>query len=179
MIFRRTVLLLAAPLLLAAADAPTIAQLYDGPITSVEKELVPLVEAMPADKFDFAPTSGAFKGVRSFADQAKHIAAVNYMVAAAAMGEKPPVDTGGESGPATAKTKDQVLKFLRDSFAYAHKAALSLTAARQIELVKSPFGNSQVTRGYLLSLVVSHTFDHYGQMVVYARMNNIIPPASR
>jgi len=183
MTFRLSALLFGAILLLsitaAAADAPTVAKLYDNPIADLEHEMVPLAEAMPAEKFDFAPTAGSFQGVRTFAQQVKHVAAVNFLVAAAALGEKPPVDTGGEKGPDSVKTKDQIVQFLKDSFAYAHKAALTLTPARQMELVKSPFGNSQVARGYLVSIVVWHSYDHYGQMAVYARMNNIIPPASR
>ena len=134
---------------------------------------------MPAEKYDFAPTAGEFQGVRTFAQQIKHLAAVNYMVAAAAQRVKPPVDTGGESGPASTKTKDQIVQFLKDSFAYCHKAAQTLTAQNQTELVPSPFGDGEMARGSLISIAVSHTLDHYGQMVVYARMNGIVPPASR
>jgi uncharacterized damage-inducible protein DinB len=162
-----------------AADPPTVAKLYEDQIASVAREVVPLVEAMPADKFGFAPTTGEFKGVRTFAKQAKHIAAVNFMVAAAALGEKPPMELGGEDGPDSVATKEQVVSFLKDSYSYARKAAMKLTSANQTELVKSPFGDGQMVRGYCVSIVVSHSFDHYGQMVVYARMNGVVPPASR
>ena len=162
-----------------AADAPTVAQLYDSPIAGVEREVVSLAEAMPAAKYDFAPAAGEFKGVRSFAQQVKHLAAVNYMVAAAAQQVKPPVDTGGENGPASVASKEQIVQYLKASFAYCHKAALTLTAANQTELVDSPFGNGKTARGALLSIAVSHSFDHYGQMAVYARMNGVVPPASR
>ena len=53
---------------------------------------------MPENKYDFAPTNGEFKGVRTFAEQLKHVAATNYLVGAAILGEKPPVDTNGEKG---------------------------------------------------------------------------------
>lgn len=161
-----------------AADA-TASKLMDEQLSMVESEVVPLVEAMPADKMAFAPTSGEFKGVRTFAAQAKHVAAVIYMVSAAAKGEKVPVDTGGESGPDSVKTKEQVVKFLKDAFAYAHTATKALTEKNHMELVKSPFGGPDQARLGLISVAVWHTFDHYGQMVVYARMNGIIPPASR
>ena len=158
----------------------TVAKIYDGQLSMIEGEIVPLVEAMPADKFSFAPTSGEFKGVRTFAEQAKHVASVIYIAAAAAKQEKPPVDLGeGESGPASIKTKADIVKFLKDSFVYAHKAMLALDAKNQVELVKSPFGGPDVARGDSASATVWHTFDHYGQMVVYARMNGIVPPASR
>ena len=55
---------------------PRPAKVFDRQLTSTEKEVVSLVEAMPADKFSFAPTNGEFKGVRTFAQEAKHIAFV-------------------------------------------------------------------------------------------------------
>lgn len=173
------VLLLSAAAAAFAADAPSVGKLFDGPITTAEKEIVPLVKAMPADKFAFAPTQGEFKGVRTFGSQAKHIAAVVYLVAAASMEEKPPVDLGGEDGPESVKSKDQIVKFMEDAFAYAHKAALALTAENQLQMVKSPFGQGEMPRAAALNIAGWHSFDHYGQMVEYARMNGIIPPASR
>src|SRR5450755_1009392 len=78
---------------------PTFATVYDRTLTGVEKEVVSAAEAMPDDKFNFAPTQGEFKGVRTFAQQIKHIATVNYMLGAAILAEKPPVDLGSENGP--------------------------------------------------------------------------------
>jgi hypothetical protein len=165
----------------AFAQGPaTVAGIFDGQLKTAESEIVSLVEAMPAEKMNFAPTDGQFKGVRTFAEQAKHVSAVLYMVAAAANEEKPPVDIGaGESGPASVKSKEEVVKFMKDSFAYAHKVMSTLTAANLTKMVKSPFGQGEMAKGAAASLVVWHTFDHYGQMVVYARMNGIVPPASR
>jgi len=162
-----------------AQDGPTVARLYDNQVKSVESEVVSLVEAMPESKFNFAPTNGEFKGVRTFAQQAKHLAAVTYLCAAAAANESVPVDTGGEAGPESAKTKAQVVQFLKASFAYAHQAMDKLTAENQLEMVKSPFGSGHVARGAMASAIVWHSFDHYGQMAVYARMNGVVPPASR
>ena len=98
----------------------------DRSLTNVEHEVVPAAEAMPEDKFNFAPTQGEFKGVRTFAQQVKHIAAVNYMLAGAILGEKPPVDLEGENGPAKITSKADVVQFLKDSFAYLHKALNSI-----------------------------------------------------
>jgi uncharacterized damage-inducible protein DinB len=162
-----------------AAQAPTIAQIYDGEVAAAEREIVPLAEAMPADKYNFAPTAGEFKGVRTFAEQVKHLAAVVYMVAAAAQKEAPPVDVGAEKGPQSARTREQIVEYLKGAFAYAHKAALALDEKNQLELVKSPFGEGQITRAGAVAIASWHSFDHYGQMVVYARMNGIVPPASR
>jgi hypothetical protein len=71
---------------------------------------------MPEDKYSFAPTSGEFKGVRNFAQQAKHLAAVSYLVGAAILEEKPPVELGSENGPDSLKTEADIMKFLKDSF---------------------------------------------------------------
>jgi uncharacterized damage-inducible protein DinB len=162
------------------AAPPTVAGMYVSQIKMIESEIVPLVEAMPAEKMDFAPAQGEFKGVRTFGEQAKHVAAVNYMVAAAAKGEKVPVDIGkDEKGPDSVKTREQIAKFLKDSYQYAIEAAQTLTAANQMQMTPSPFGQGQTARGAALEIAVWHSFDHYGQMVVYARMNGIVPPASR
>jgi uncharacterized damage-inducible protein DinB len=159
--------------------AKSIGQVLDGDVAMIEGELVPAAEAMPEDKYGFAPTGGEFKGVRTFADQVKHVAAVNYLVGAAILGEKPPVDTGGESGPATMKSKADIVAFAKASFEYAHKAVASITPANATEPVKSPFGDNQTTRLGLANVFAWHGFDHYGQMAVYLRSNGIVPPASR
>jgi len=165
-----------------AADgpAPKISDILDGPIKSIEREVVSLAEAMPADKYDFAPTGGEFKGVRTFAQQMKHIAAIVYLVSSATLGEKNPSDPGtDENGPASIKGKDAVVKYLKDSFVYAHKAAASVTAANMLDLMPPPFGKDKMPRMAIIDVVPWHSFDHYGQAVVYARMCGIVPPASR
>jgi len=170
----------------AAAQMPkpkdehrTITQLLDRGVSNFEREFVPAAEAMPEDKFDFAPTNGEFKGVRTFAQQIKHVAAVNYELAAAILEEKPPADVNDEAGPAAVTTKADVLKYLKDSFAYVHKAIATINEKNVTETVKSPFGEGSVSRLGLAMSVTAHGFDHYGQMVVYLRMNGIVPPASR
>jgi hypothetical protein len=161
------------------AEHQTIAQVLDRSVTGVEGEFVPAADAMPEDKYSFAPTSGEFKGVRTFAQQVKHVAAVNYLIGAAILEEKPPVEPGGENGPDSVKAKADIVKFLKDSFAYAHKAVNSINDGNLLSPIKSPFGENKVTRLGMATLIVGHCFDHYGQMVEYLRMNAIVPPASR
>jgi uncharacterized damage-inducible protein DinB len=164
----------------AKPEAPrSVSEVMDRAVKSVEGEFVPAAEAMPEDKYSYAPTGGEFKGVRTFAQQAKHVAAVNYLVASAMLGEKPPVDPGGESGPDSIKSKAEIVKFLKDSFEYVHKAAGAINQNNQIEPIKNPFGEGTATRLGMATLIVGHCFDHYGQMVVYLRSNGIVPPASR
>jgi hypothetical protein len=60
--------------------------------------IVSAADAMPADKYGFAPTDGEFKGVRTFGQQVKHLAATDHILAAAALGEQPPADAGTRLG---------------------------------------------------------------------------------
>jgi len=157
----------------------TVTEVLDHTVTNLERDLIPAAEAMPDDKFDFAPTNGEFKGVRSFGQQIKHIAAVNYEFGAAIRLEKSPVDINEEEGPASITTKTDILKYLKDSFEYVHKAIATINEKNLVAPVRSPFGEGTVTRLGLASSVAWHGFDHYGQMAVYLRMNGVIPPASR
>ncbi len=165
-----------------AADpvAPTVGKVLDRQLSMVESELVPLAEAMPADKFDFAPTAGEFKGVRTFGQQVSHVAAVIYIVSAATLGEAVPAAAGeGENGPPTLKTKADIVAYLKASMVYGHKAMMSVTDTNSRDLIKSPFSNQKSLRLDIATASVWHSFDHYGQLAVYLRMNGIVPPASR
>ena len=165
------------------ATPPTIASVIDREITIVEKEVVEAAEAMPENKYDFSPekanaAGSDFKGVKTFAEQAKHIAASNYLIWSPIAGEKAP-DTANEGkGPDSMKSKAEIVKFLKDSFAYGHKVVATLNASNAIEPMKSGSGRP-TTRLFLATFAPAHAFDHYGQMVVYLRMNGIVPPASR
>src|SRR5712671_880126 len=162
-----------------AGEHRTVTMILDRLTSNVEHEFVEAADAMPEDKYSFAPTNGEFKGVRSFAEQLKHIAAVNYIAGASILVEKPPVDVGGESGPAAIKSKTEIIKFANDSFAYLHKAISSINEKNLLTPIKHPFGDAPATRLGLAVLGAQHIFDHYGQMVEYLRMNGIVPPASR
>src|SRR5215475_1970348 len=91
-------------------------------LTLAEKVIVSAADAMPADKYGFAPTDGEFKGVRTFGQQVKHLAAANHILAAAALAEEPPADAGDETGPETVRTKAEILDYLSASFARLGKA---------------------------------------------------------
>jgi hypothetical protein len=162
------------------APAPTIASVLDREISNVEKEVVDAAEAMPEEKFNFSPESlnipkGDFKGVRTFAMQVKHVAASNYFIWSPITGDKLPEGLKDGNGPENLKTKAEIIKFLKDSFALGHKAAATLTIENMLQ---NP-GKSKSTRIRLATFGVAHAFDHYGQMVEYLRMNGIVPPASR
>lgn len=147
-----------------------------------ERRLLGVAEAMPAEKYSFAPTAGAFKGVRTFAEELKHIAADNFMLGAGILGQKPPMDVGsGESGSNEVHTKPEIIEYLKASFAYMLRAADSIDADnRPIETPDiSPWPEATATRLGVAIEDCVHTWDHYGQLVEYLRMNNIIPPGSK
>jgi uncharacterized damage-inducible protein DinB len=176
-----TPLLARAP---AKAPAPvkesTPGQAVDATFAWVEGQFIPAAEAMPEEKFNFAPTEGEFKGVKTYAQQVKHIAAINYFIGGKILGEKPPAEIGNpEQGPDNLKTKAEILAYLKNSFSYARKAISSITAKNGTTSMPAPFGGGTTTPLGLATLLAFHGMDHYGQMVVYLRMNGIVPPASR
>ena len=199
----QTSLLLTAASLLAAASAytqgaksssaagasaspstpPTIASAIDREITIVEKELIDAAEAMPEDKFDFSPEKlnlpgSDYKGVRTFGQQLKHVAASNYLIWSPITGEKPPDTVNDGKGPDNMKAKADIMKYVKDSFAFGHKAVATLNSSNLVEPIKSGSGRP-TTRLFLATFAAAHCFEHYGQLVQYLRMNGIVPPASR
>jgi len=170
----------AAPAPQAQPSQTTLASTLDRQISAVEKEVTEAAEAMPEEKFNFSPESlnipgDDYKGVRTFAQQVKHIAASNFAIWWPLTGENFPKDFLGGNGPENIKTKAEILKFLKDSFALGHKAAATVTPENMLQ----PPGQSKSPRISLATFAVAHAFNHYGQMVEYLRMNGIVPPASR
>ncbi len=143
----------------------------------VEKSFVSLADAMPADKWDFAPTQGEFKGVRTFAEQVKHVACGNYAFFAELQGQTPPPGCE-KGGPNTATTKAPLMRYLRESFAYADAALACLNERNMLDAVEGRYFTPNTRLG-IATAAVWHASDHYGQLVEYLRMNGIIPPASR
>jgi len=159
---------------------PTLASTVDHQVNMIEKQVEDAADAMPEDKFSFTPETLSipgddYKGVRTFALEVKHIAASNYFLWSPITGDKLPEGLKDGNGPEALKTKAEIMKFLKDSFALGHKAAASLTAQNILEIPE----RSKSPRLYLATFGVAHAFDHYGQMVEYLRMNGIVPPASR
>ena len=159
---------------------PTIASTVEREISTIEKQVVEAAEAMPEDKFNFSPESlnipgGEYKGVRTFAIQVKHVATSNYFIWSPLAGDKLPESLKDGNGPENLKTKADIIKFLKDSFALGHKAAATLTTQSMLQTAE----HSKSPRLYLATFAVAHAYDHYGQMVEYLRINGIVPPASR
>ncbi len=169
------------PAATTTAAGPDPAKVFDKTLSSTEKEFVSLVEAMPSDKFDFAPTAGKFDGVRTFGLQARHAAYVLNEISSALLAQpNPSTTTAHENGPDNIGSKEQTVQYVKDAFALAHKAIATLTAANLLEETPDPFDpKAKRTRVDSAGIMFWHTFDHYGQMVEYARMNSVVPPASQ
>ena len=165
------------------AAPPTTSLVMDMQLKVMESQIVPAAEAMPADKYSFAPTSGEFKGMRTFALEVRHVAAVNFALFSAILDQAPPpgvVLAGATNGPDDLQTKEQIVKYLKDSFELGHKALATITEQNAVRPMDHPplplpYFN---TRLALASFSCTHASDHYGQIVVYLRMNGIVPPAS-
>jgi uncharacterized damage-inducible protein DinB len=154
----------------------------DAMLNQLEHDVVPAAKAMPADKYGFAPSApgvfaekspAKFDTVRTFGEEVAHIAQANYYFYSRVSGIKPDVDMGGMD---KRTDKESAVKALEGSFAFAHKAIATVTAANAFETFKGLDGMN--TRATLSAFGVAHGYDHYGQMVEYLRMNGIIPPSS-
>jgi len=149
-------------------------------VTRFENNVLSLAEAMPADKYDFAPSKDIFKAgspaefatVHTFAQQVSHICGLPYR-AYAPFGVKPDTDVDPKTLDSL-KSKDDIVKALKASFEYQNKVIAGFTP----ENVMTPVGARNSTRIAALVLVLGDYGDHYGQMVEYGRMNGIIPPAT-
>ena len=151
-------------------------QIFDRQLGAVEREVMGVVETMPADKYNFAPTDGAFRTARTFGVQARHIAFCLNEVAVALLGE-PMLPHPDQEGPKNLTSKDDVVRYLKDAFSHAHRALGTLTNDNLREQIADPYvENLKTTRLDAATVFLSHTWDHYGQMVEYLRMNNLTPP---
>jgi uncharacterized damage-inducible protein DinB len=157
---------------------------FDALLKIYEEQMMGVVNAMPADKYDFAPSAAIFKadqkadylspdnkGVRTFGQMVGHVAQANYYFYGTAGGAKPDVDV---KAIGSMTSKDDLVKALAASFAFAHKQIATLTAANAFASVKD-----DQTKASMVAFGIAHGFDHYGQLVEYLRMNGIVPPASQ
>jgi uncharacterized damage-inducible protein DinB len=143
-------------------------------------------EAMPEEKYGYRPAEGKFKNekpevgpaeVRTFAEQVKHVACANFAFAAELDGQKPP-DACDKGGSSPAKTKKELLIYLQDSFVAARKSLSAMSAKSMFDPIEGPYAGPNTRLG-LATVILWHAADHYGQMILYLRLNGIVPPASR
>ena len=164
----------------------TVASAFLRGIGFQEYEVRSAAEAMPEEKYGYRPAEGKFKNekpqfgpaeVRTFGEQIKHVACANFGFAAEFDGQKP-LEACDKGGPSPAKTKKELLIYLRDSFAAIRKSLGAIDAKNMFDPIEGPYAGPNTRLG-LATVVVWHAADHYGQMILYLRENNIVPPARR
>lgn len=166
-ILRTLLTCLLVPAAVAAQDNPLSAHskmVYGG----VQKILLRSAEKMPEENYDFKPVDT----VRSFGQIVGHVADSQYAFCAAVLGEK---------GPAlnienTKTSKADLIAALKDAFAYCNKAYGSVTDASGTQMVK--FMGGDTPKLGVLTVNQIHTIEHYGNLVTYMRIKNIVPPTS-
>ena len=162
--------------MLGVSPLNPVAHLFTSQLDQLEHDLLRLAEAMPADGYGWRPPGEAGAGMRTFGEQVRHVATLMRITAAIVGGRASPVAPGpGNNGPAGIDTKSEILDALRLAFEEARAAALSFDEASQFQPLRTVFGSQ--TRAEVMTALVAHSYDHYGQMVVYARLHGVTPPA--
>lgn len=161
------------------SNAPAVTQALLRDIGGVERKLVALGDAIPEDKFGWRPMAG----VRSVSEVLMHVASDNYFMPAAA-GMTAPAGTGITSDYATAAafekrpvTKAQALQNLKDSFAFL-RSSMGGTDQAFLDKTISAFGGTGTGLSWWV-MTATHLHEHLGQLIAYARSNNVVPPWSR
>lgn len=161
------------------------AKSLDAAVTGLEKQLVPLAEAMPAEKYSFAPSSDLFKpgvtvdykGVRTFGQLLAHIIQANdfFFLGVQGIAKPDAAMTAKLAAIGKLTEKEDLIKALKESFASAHEAVATLTPENAWEHAGR---GATDTRAEEVTHALGHSYDIYGQLVEYLRMNGIVPPAS-
>ena len=159
-------------------DIPrSIADSISGTLQFAEGNFVGVAEAMPENRYSFVPTAGKFDDVRSFGEQVKHVACAQFAFFNEFEGKKPPEDCE-KGGHEPAKTKPELIKYLKDSFDYSNHVLATLTAKNALERVEGRYAGPNTKLGISV-VAVWHITDHYGQLVEYLRMNGVVPPMTQ
>lgn len=160
------------------AQGPFIVDIHTD-LADVEKKLNALAAAIPESAYGWRPGPG----VRSVGEVLMHVAAENYQIPVF-MGSAAPASIGITADFATvdaytgkSRTKEQIVAELAASFQHAHRALHVNTDANLGEKIKM-FG-MDFTRQKAMFLMITHVHEHLGQMIAYARSNNVVPPWSR
>jgi uncharacterized damage-inducible protein DinB len=139
----------------------------------IGRKLIAMAEDFPEDKYDYKATPAE----RTFAENLLHVAGVNYYFTNAVRGEKPP---SGENPPRSEhKTKSDVVAFVKKSFADGARAIEAKGDTGMSDLVVNPYNQRLARVSDYAYDFIEHSGEHYGQLVVYYRLNNMVPPESR
>ena len=169
---RRVISALALSLLPCVAFAQTapVADAFKKNAQNVGKNLIAAAEDMPADKYSFKPTPAQM----SFADIMVHLAQGNDYLCGAISGTKAPIRP---KVVATA-TKEALLARLKETFQFCDESLGSLDDSKLGEEIPF-FGGKPWTRAAIMTLTTGDWADHYSQVAIYLRLNNLLPPTAK
>ena len=168
----RAVLFLVAAAVLSAAPANAQPSVLKGELqkdwADLKETMMKIADKMSEDKFGYRSTPPQ----RNYGEQILHVATTNLALLPAIGGQaKPPVIN------AKATSKAEILKALSDSFDYGTALLTEQTPETLLTAVNARFLGSS-TRARIIYFLIGHTWDIYGQMAVYLRLNGLVPPAS-
>lgn len=156
-----------------AALTPSMATSVNNMHMTIRRNLIEAAQAMPPAEYAFKPTPQ----VRSFAELLGHVAMANYFFCSMAKGEASPSKANIER---TISDKERMTKALGDSLTYCDTVYKETTDANANQMVKiaGPGGATQSTRAQVLMFNTTHNNEHYGNVILYLRLKNIVPPST-
>jgi uncharacterized damage-inducible protein DinB len=155
-------------LLSAQTPPPSLAKELTASFQRASTEILDIAEAMPAEKYGFKPTPE----MSTFGDQLVHVTGIVQRFIDASKGTKTDAAHHG------AMAKPEVIALLKKTFQDADAILAPLTDAQLLEPVKFPFGDRTVTRATFWQGPLYQIRNHHGQLVVYLRLNGIVPPTT-
>jgi uncharacterized damage-inducible protein DinB len=174
---RRKLSMLAASVALLAASA---ARAEDAKLSGFRGDLmanlddaagkvIELAEAIPAEKYGWRPA----EGVRSVAEVFTHLAGSNYFLLGFA-GVKPPAGMGPEDALDKETDKAKIIAALKSSYDFTRDAIRKAADSDMDTKMKLPW--AEMSKRSILLLTVTHSHEHLGQQIAYARSNGVVPP---
>jgi len=167
-LLRTLLICLLAPAAVAWSQDNPLSAFNKGVYGPVKNILLRSAEKMPEENYNFKPTDA----VRSFGQVVGHVADAQYLFCSIVLGEKNPAPKIEQ----TKTSKADLIAALKDAFAYCDKAYDGMTDASATQMVKL-FGGDTPKLG-VLTVNNMHNLEHYGNLVTYMRLKNIVPPTS-
>jgi len=168
---------LSAPVRATEPEAKITANSVGQVLGMTEGQFMDLAEAMPAKLYSFAPPGAGFKGVRTFGEQVKHVACGNYALFNEIEHKAPP-EHCEKGGPSPAASKQELLRYLRESFDYGNQVLAGVSDDEAQRKVEGRYWGGHTVLTVAVA-AIWHIADHYGQLVPYLRMNKIVPPSTQ
>lgn len=167
-------LFIIVPFLAQAQDTPkstTYQQEFAGGMSYSLDQIVKLIDVFPQDKMTWRPG----EGVRSVSETILHIAGSTYMLSSA-LGTPMPEGIDPQGIEKATTDKAEILKSVNDAYTFASDAVAAVSDEQMDEMVELPFGT--FSKRALIMIIATHSYEHKGQLIAYARVNGITPPWS-